>query len=70
MTQALKSPLPSPPPQVGEGIVGDVDEFHGVGGSYILDPATGKRTRNQTINDPEIDSPAISNQKIDTSKKG
>lgn len=23
-----------------------VDEFHGIGGSYVIDSATGKRTRN------------------------
>lgn len=30
---------PAQPPAV------PVDEYHGIGGSYIIDPATGKRTR-------------------------
>lgn len=31
--------IPSP------SIVIPVDKYHGIGGSYVIDPATGKRTR-------------------------
>lgn len=27
----------------GEGAMAEVDEHHGMGGSYVLDPGTGKR---------------------------
>ncbi|MBL8500030.1 MAG: hypothetical protein JNL77_05490 [Nitrosomonas sp.] len=43
-----------------------VDEFHGLGGSYVIDPATGKRTRvagpdeNSTTEQPEAE--AVSNE--------
>lgn len=36
-------PVPVPDAKTPPSI--PVDEFHGMGGSYVLDPVTGKRTR-------------------------
>lgn len=54
MSKEQKNPLPGPLPLAGEGE--PRDEFHGVGGSYTLDPESGKRIKNETIDQPEIDS--------------
>ncbi|MBL8500042.1 MAG: hypothetical protein JNL77_05550 [Nitrosomonas sp.] len=35
--------VPVPDAKTPPGI--PVDEFHGLGGSYVIDPVTGKRTR-------------------------
>lgn len=38
-----KIAVPVPDAKTPPGI--PVDEYHGLGGSYVIDPATGKRTR-------------------------
>lgn len=46
---AVPVPVPASAPDVGANnhspIQATPDEYHGIGGSYILDPDTGKRIR-------------------------
>jgi hypothetical protein len=39
----IPAPLPTPSPQ---------DEHHGMGGSYVVDPQTGKRVLQERTNTP------------------
>ncbi|MDE2388926.1 MAG: hypothetical protein KGN35_07590 [Betaproteobacteria bacterium] len=39
-----------------------IDEYHGMGGSYILDPAIGKRVRVVAVGEPLRDNEGAINQ--------
>lgn len=59
MSKDLKNtPPPQPSPASGGGGSSGLidDAFQGLGGSYTLDPESGKRIKNETIDQPEIDS--------------
>lgn len=57
--EALPEPAATPAAVVAEAAEPlhpslPVDEFHGVAGSYLYDPATGKRTR---VDGPDLNQP-------------
>ena len=44
-----------------------VDEYHGMGGSYVIDPETGKRTR---VSGPDLDEAPAEESVVETESMG
>lgn len=44
-----------------------VDEYHGMGGSYVIDPETGKRTR---VSGPDLDEAPAEESVAETESMG